>query len=247
LTPTTSPSKRLVTRFSPTIYAEKEIHLGHLLSLAITRRWAAENNAEFFYLIEIPAMAKMPIWGIDVIEPKMKHTMEFMGYWASHLNHNVVRQIALLQQLVPAKVRIAICQTVQDIDKAMGTTHVFRGRHCPGTSIPDGVVEYRLPMLIHDVFGYVNMWTEAGRFNLRVLAARFGGQHSAFAACLHYFWREMGITEAPLDIERITNKESLRLHVEIFERWPNAIDISSQSHLSSETQLYALTHRMLKI
>jgi hypothetical protein len=235
-----------VTRFCPTLYPGKEIHLGHLLSLAITRRWAAENDADFFYLIEIAEMAQMPTWGTEALGGfKGETIMLEMVKWGSRLNVQVVQQVAILQQLVPAPVRFTISQTVEDVDKAMGTTHLFRGSHCPGTTNHEDRTEFRLPMLTHPVFGYISRFTHCGRYTMAVMTATLIGQYAAFAKAIAYFWEALGITESPLDMARITRKETLTFDTVRFRDRPDVLEVGLPT--TDEVQCYNRAHRLLKI
>jgi hypothetical protein len=161
-----------VTRFCPTLYPGKKLHLGHLFNLALTLRWANRNNADFFYLIEMIGAERLP--NIPEIHGdwRQKNPAKVISrWWGEVFGADVLENICVLQQIRPAPIVMTLFSTVEEQDRLRGVTDIFRGSDCEGAYQPKGIEVHTLPMLSHAQFGHINQFVNSGSLTVNGMMA----------------------------------------------------------------------------
>jgi hypothetical protein len=229
-----------VTRFCPTLYPGKQLHLGHLFSLAITLRWANRNDAKFFYLIELQGCEQLPDLPQLYNDPRRKNSVRQLNSWCGDkFSISILEAILFLQQIAPAPIATTLFSTVQEQDRIHGVTDVFRGSHCVGAYKSDQIEIHTLPMLTDAMHGYVDQCIFNDSLTVRGMMCRYHSttQLELWAKAIRYTFSAISTIPEDAQIAHFSHPQ--------WEGTP--IDPAKPANLGGPNSLVAEIDRMLEV
>jgi hypothetical protein len=156
------------------MYPGKQLHLGHLFSLAITLRWANRNNAKFFYLVELEGCGHLPDLPEIYNDPRKKNAArQLNSWWGDRFGVSILENILFLQQIAPAPIVTTLFSSAQEQDQLHGVTDVFRGDYCVGAYQSDQIEIHTIPMLTDPLYGYVDQDIRNSSLTVRGMMCKF--------------------------------------------------------------------------